>query len=281
MVERTTAPARRIAAALGLAVIAAVGASGCQGPSWSRSATKLAQELRANPNPNERYKNYELLVDSAMRGSPDTKAKAVKILVDGLEPGREPMASRAVICRGLGQIGGPQAREALVKVIRESERPQVSAKPGLMTAFEDEPLRQERESLVRAEACRALGKAGAPEDAVLLSRIMVADTDNDCRIAAIDGLGDLRANDSRVFRVLIDGMTSEDPAIRLASHQSLCKSSGRDLGLEVAPWQKWLEQQTPAAAPPNDAPGGAPPSPTQDAEPPTAHGQTHAGSAGV
>lgn len=279
MQERTTKRAVGIGTLRGLAALAAVAASaGCQGAGWSRSATVLAHELRANPNPNERFRDYEKLVQSVRRASNESKAQAVRILVDGLEPGREPMATRAVICRGLGEIGGPDSRAALVKVVQETERPE-RTKPGLMAAMEDESLRLEREAMVRAEACRALGKVGQPEDATLLTRIMVADTVNDCRIAAIDGLGDLRANDPRVFRVLIGGMESEDPAVRLASHQSLCKATGKDLGLESKPWNEWLDRQSPAATPPKS--GAASPPPSQDPKSPTAHGQSHAGSAGI
>ena len=58
-----------------------------------------------------------------------------------------------------------------------------------------------RGRLVRAEACRALGKVGRPEDATILARVMTVDTLGDCRVAAIEGLGELKSHDQRIIAV--------------------------------------------------------------------------------
>ena len=102
-------------------------------------------------------------------------------------------ASRAVICRTLGELGDPNARDALISAVSDPE------------------------GLVRVQACRALGKVGKIEDVTVLARVMAVDTLEDCRIAAIDGLGALKSKDTRIMRMLVSGMEHEDPAIRLAS----------------------------------------------------------------
>jgi hypothetical protein len=79
---------------------------------------------------------------------------------------------------------------------------------------------------------------------------MTVDVLEDCRIAAIEGLGELKSTDPRILEVLIDGMEHDDPAIRLASVKSLRASTGKDLGLECAPWRRWLQSQVAAASSP-------------------------------
>ena len=79
-----------------------------------------------------------------------------------------------MICRTLGELRDPAARPALLKVVGDAE------------------------GLVRAQACRALGKVGQPEDATILSRVMLVDTLEDCRIAAIEGLATPCCDDATV-----------------------------------------------------------------------------------
>ena len=71
--------------------------------------------------------------------------------------------------------------------------------------------------MIKIEACRALGKVGRPEDATVLAQTMTLDNLEDARIAAIEGLADLKSKDPRIYKVLLDGMEHEDPAIRLAA----------------------------------------------------------------
>ena len=110
-----------------------------------------------------------------------------------------------MICRTLGELGDPNARDALIGAVSDTE------------------------GLVRVQACRALGKVGKPEDVTVLARIMVVDTLEDCRIAAIDGLGELKSKDPRIMQMLVAGMEHEDPAIRLASLKA-CGASRTSIG---------------------------------------------------
>src|SRR5262249_59699320 len=99
--------------------------------------------------------------------------------------------------------------------------------------------------------CRALGKVGHIEDATILARIMTVDNLEDCRIAAIEGIGSLKAKDPRIYHVLLEGMDHEDPAIRLACYRALRDLTGKDLGNRPAAWRKDLEPQPAATSAPS------------------------------
>ena len=70
---------------------------------------------------------------------------------------------------------------------------------------------------------------------------MTVDKLEDCRIAAIEGLGMLKANDPRIYQILLDGMEHDDPAIRLECLRSLRAITGKDLGVDPAAWRRELE----------------------------------------
>ncbi len=114
------------------------------------------------------------------------------------------------------------------------------------------------EGVVRTEACRALGKVGIPEDVTILAGVMAVDNLEDCRIAAIDGIGALKAKDPRIYHVLINGMEHDDPAIRLACYRALKEITGQDLGPKTDGWRRELEPKTESAektvaTPPSEA----------------------------
>jgi HEAT repeat protein len=131
---------------------------------------------------------------------------------------KEPVAVRAIIVRSLGNLGDRRARGEIIKAINDVEN-----------------------ALIRVEACRALGKVGLPEDATVLARVMTVDKLEDCRIAAIEGLGTLKAQDARIYMILLDGMDHDDPAIRLECLRSLRAITGKDLGVDPVAWRRALE----------------------------------------
>lgn len=219
-VRLPTRTALIVAAAL---ATAAVG-SGC-GTYIGTTASSFLRKARESEDPNIRYLAYQKLASPNCYDTEEQKAEAVRVLVTGLEPNREPTAARAAICQTLGALGRPEARDAILQAI-EDEHP-----------------------VVRAEACRALGKVGRTEDASTLARIMVADTQLDCRIAAIEGLGELKHPDPRIDDLLVDGMESPDPAIRYASLQSLRKISGQDFGIMASAWRKYAQARAAHADP--------------------------------
>lgn len=77
----------------------------------------------------------------------------------------------------------------------------------------------------------------------MLARIMNTDPLEDSRIAAIEGIGSLKAQDPRIYHVLIEGMEHEDPAIRLESYRSLKKITGKDVGNQPGAWRRELESK--------------------------------------
>jgi HEAT repeat protein len=176
------------------------------------------RQVRENPDPNIRYIAYAKLGSPGIYESKAQKDEAVKILIAKFEAGKEPVAVRAAIVRSLGNLGEKLAREVVLSAVNDKDNP-----------------------VIRVEACRALGKVGLPEDATTLARIMMIDTLEDCRIAAIEAIGQLKAEDPRIYQILLDGMDNDDPAIRLECVNSLRTLTNKDYGTDPAAWRRELE----------------------------------------
>jgi HEAT repeat protein len=201
-----------------VAALALGAPAGCKTPYIGTTASSFLHKIEESSDPNIRYLAYSKLGSPNCYDDEQQKAKAASVLIAALEPGKEPMASRAVICRTLGVLRRPEARPALLRAI-------------------DDPA-----GAVRAEACVALGPIARPEDASVLARVMAADTQLECRIAAIEGLGHLKVADPRITVALVDNLEHRDPAVRFASLQALRSLSGKDLGVEPGPWKKYAQE---------------------------------------
>ena len=198
------------------------------------TATSFLKKIREEPDPNVRFLAYGKLASPNCYDSEEQKDEAVKTLIEKLEGGLEPVGTRALICYTLGELGKPAARDAIIKAVSDAE------------------------PIVRIEACRALGKVGREEDATVLARVMTVDTMEDCRIAAIDGLRDLKPNDPRIQMVLVSGMQHDDPALRLASLKALENITGKRLGVDAVAWQKGLNLEAPTMIASEGAPTSDP-----------------------
>ena len=229
---------RRAVAASAVAGLALIAAPGCR--SHADIFAKTIEDAKRNPLPDARGASFAKLGKSRFIIDQQERREAIATLIASLNGKKEPAGNRAEICRSLGELGGPQAREALLTVVNNSDE----------------------EAIVRGEACRGLGKVGAPEDATILARIMVLDRDLDTRLAAVNGLASLKTQDDRVLSTLISGMENDDPAVRLASVEALKAATGKDLGLKSDSWRGWLEakkkgQSASAASKPPAATGTA------------------------
>ena len=220
--------------AIALAALAATAPAACSSFSGQgTTAPSFMRQVRENSDPNARYKAYVKLATPGAYDNDAQRIEAVRVMAAALDSNREPIATRAVICQTLGILRRPEGHDAVLKAT-------------------DDP-----EPLIRAEAIRALGKIGQPEDATRLVRAMTADTQPECRIAAIDALGDLKPADPRIREALVEGMDHDEPSIRYACLQSLRNVTGRDLGTEVGPWKKLVEMDEKAQlaqGQPKDAP---------------------------
>lgn len=210
---------RRVSRFLAAAAVALAGCTTYVGT----TAKSFLGHVRNNADPNVRFLAYSKLASPEAYDSPEQKSEAVAVLIEKLERGREPVATRAIICRTLGTLRDPKAREVLIKSVSSSE------------------------AVVKIEACRALGKVGSSEDATVLAQIMALDNLEDARIAAIEGLAELKTKDPRIFVVLLDGMEHEDPAIRLASLTALRSLTRKDYGTDPAAWRRELRTTIEAA----------------------------------
>lgn len=209
---RQAVPALAIVLALGF-----VSGPGCS-TYIGTTATSFLHRVRDDKDPNIRYLAYAKLADPNCFDGEEQKIEAVEVLGSALLEKKEPAITLAVICRTLGAIGRPEAREPLLRMIDSTD------------------------PIIRAAACRALGKVGKPEDAVTLSRLMVADQDPDCRIAAIEGIENLKSPDPRISVVLVDAMESTDPAIRLAAYEALQATTGQNLGPDPKAWKALVQK---------------------------------------
>jgi len=199
-----------------LVILLAACAAGCT-TYVGTTARSFLKHVKSNPDPNIRYVAYSKLGSKDLYDDPEQKSEAVATLIDKYQNGKEPIAIRAVICRTLGELGDPSARGVLLQAVHHQE------------------------AVIKIEACRALGKVGRTEDATVLAQVMTLDHLEDARIAAIEGLADLQSRDARIYKVLLDSMEHEDPAIRLASLNALRKLTGEDEGTEVAAWRRRVE----------------------------------------
>jgi HEAT repeat protein len=200
-----------------VATIAVAIVAGCT-TNLGTTSKSFIREAREKRDPNVRYIAYAKLGTPSAYENEAQKDEAVRLLVSKLREGKEPVAVRAVIVRSLGRLGDRRARREIIKAANDVEN-----------------------AVIRVEACRALGKVGMPEDATLLARIMTVDKLEDCRIAAIEGLGILKAKDARIYGILFDGMENDDPAIRLECLRSLRAMTGKDFGIDPAAWRRGLE----------------------------------------
>jgi HEAT repeats len=182
------------------------------------TSRSFLREARENGDPNIRYIAYAKLGTPSIYENAAQRDEAVTLLITKLQEAKEPVAVRAVIVRSLGNLGDRRARHEIIKAVNDVEN-----------------------AVIRVEACRALGKVGQPEDATLLARLMTVDKLEDCRIAAIEGLGVLKARDPRIYGMLLDGMENDDPAIRLECLRSLRAITGKDLGTDPAAWRRDIE----------------------------------------
>jgi HEAT repeat protein len=190
--------------------------AGCS--TWVGTTPKgFLRHVRTNPDPNIRYIAYSKLADPKVYDTLEEKDEAVRTLIERYEKGHEPIATRALICRILGRLGDSRAHDLLVKGVNSPE------------------------AVIKIESCRALGKVGRSEDATILAQVMTLDNLEDARIAAIEGLAEIKTKDSRIYRLLVENMDHEDPAIRLASLNALRRLTGKDHGTSPADWRKELK----------------------------------------
>ncbi|MGA2703883.1 MAG: HEAT repeat domain-containing protein [Isosphaeraceae bacterium] len=175
-----------------LLVVCALAVAGCT--TWVGSTAKsFLGHVRNDPDPNMRYIAYSKLANPRAYDSVEEKDEAVRILIDKFDKGHEPIATRAMICRTLGELRNPRAHDLLVKAVSSPE------------------------AVIKIESCRALGKVGRSEDATILAQVMTLDNLEDARIAAIEGLAEIKTKDPRIYQLLVENMDHDDPAIRLAA----------------------------------------------------------------
>jgi len=101
--------------AIGLAA-----AGGCSTYIGTTSTSFLGQ-VRNSTDPNIRYAAYAKLAVPGIYEDQAHKAEAVSTLIAKYQEGKEPVAIRAVIIRGLGALGDPRGRAVVIKAANDPE----------------------------------------------------------------------------------------------------------------------------------------------------------------
>jgi HEAT repeat protein len=226
MEDSSARSARELVLFAWLLVVVALAASGCQ-TYIGTTALSFLDHVRNDPDPNVRYLAYAKLAQPGAYDTKEQKDVAVRTLIDKYENGREPIATRAIICRTLGELGDSRARPLLIKAVSSPD------------------------AVIKIEACRSLGKVGRSEDATVLAQVMSLDNLEDARIAAIEGVAELKTADPRIHTMLIESMDHPDPAIRLASLSALRRLTKKDLGTNPADWRRELKPVLEASGSPD------------------------------
>ena len=209
---------KRSGAVLALAIAVISGCAGVNGHRFrGTTAASFLRTIEESKDPNTRYNAYDSLASARCYDDDAQKTRAAETLVAKMRENKEPIATRAVICRTLGILRKPEARDVILGACNDED------------------------ALVRAEACRALGGVGRSEDATVLARVMTLDNSAECRVAAIESLGVLKSQDKRITQFLVSGMEHDEPAIRVASLHALRSITGKDLGVDAIEWKKYVD----------------------------------------
>lgn len=116
-----------------------------------------------------------------------------------------------------------------------------AAQSGLGAALVDD------DSDVRIAACQGLGRLRNEESLALLAKTVESDEQLDVRMAAVRGLGSYQ--DPAALAALGVALEDANPAIQKAAIDSLAASTGRDYGNSVPAWKEYLAGGNPTKPP--------------------------------
>jgi hypothetical protein len=97
---------------------------------------------------------------------------------------------------------------------------------------------KDRDDYVRTDAAAALGRQGAPEGLPALAGALQNDKDVDVRVAAAEGLRFIRSKEAA--EALAAGVASTDIAVARRCWESLRYMTGQDLPCQGEPWTTYL-----------------------------------------
>lgn len=196
-------------------------------------------KLRRNDDP------FEMLVKHP---EPDWHIACYRRLGDPKKvPGANPEHARLVLIKGLREEVSPLARTEAVKAL--------SAYPSAETVQELERATRDRDSMVRAEACRSLGILQSGESCEIVGKLACTDNSVDVRIAATEALESMpqtRAND-----FLCDCLLDRDiSVVKVASKGLEVRTGNTTLGSDHIAWTAYLEGRPlePKRTPSSDKP---------------------------
>lgn len=183
-------------------------------PPKIKSAEQAIVVLQESKDADYRVQAYHKL-NKADRLSVADRAEAQRLLLEGSQNETTPLARTAAI-QSLKAFNGPEALDAL----RESAN--------------------DRNPLVRAEACKALGELKDPGSMEMMGRLAINDTSIDVRHRAAEAL--VAMNDPQANTYLSQCLLDQDYAIVNIAAKGLRENTKQDLGTSPEAWAHYLRE---------------------------------------
>lgn len=201
--------------------LAAVIASGCADfdlPSWVPFQGPASDTLPNVVTPRERIEGLRKLSDTAGSVSSDERLRRSQQLAAEISKEKDPVI-RLEIIRTLGRYPGPAADAILKAALSDTD------------------------AQVRVAACEAWGRRGDGPAVALLAEALRSDVDADVRLAAAKALGETK--NPAATAPLGEALNDSDPAMQYQAVLALQKATGKDLGNDVARWQRYVKGEPP------------------------------------
>jgi hypothetical protein len=191
-------------------------------PSWVPFQGPASDKLPGVVAPQERIEGLRKLSAEAGHATPDQRQRVSGQLAAAIRTERDPLM-RLEIIRTLGKYPGTAADEILKRALNDTD------------------------IQVRVTACEAWGRRGDAQAVELLSEMLKSDVDADVRMAAAKALGETK--NLAATAPLGQALNDPDPAMQYQAVLSLKKATGKDLGDDVARWQRYVKGEPPGPGP--------------------------------
>lgn len=171
--------------------------------------------------------------------TPDMRAASIREM--GARADEATSAEQVAMCDELAkQIRtepDPLVRRAIQETIAEMHAPLA---PQVLVAGLNDDDRD-----VRTVCCRLLGQRKDEEAIKPLSRVVVADSEVEVRMAAIAALGKFKS--PAAIQGITPAIKDRDPAMQYAGVEAMKAASGQDLGNDVDAWRTYADSVAPSS----------------------------------
>lgn len=173
---------------------------------------------------------------------PAERIEAIRTIA-GRSTGQDTPEQQAIVeelVASLAKEDDPLIRETILRTASYFKTPLASR--ALLAGLSD------KNAHVREVSCRMLGANPTEGAAEALARVAQGDESFDVRIAAATSLGQVGARKEQLLPILEDA----DPAMQLVGVEAMRKTTGQDLGGDVAAYRALARGETPASIAPKE-----------------------------